>query len=52
MRGKNDVTTFPDKPVSRIASLFRAVASPRSSFTIICTLSWNIPTTFLDHSRS
>ena len=25
MRGKKDATTFPDKPVSRIASLFRGL---------------------------
>ena len=34
MRGKKDVTTFPDKPVLWIASLFRGLYIYRSSWSI------------------
>ena len=36
MRGKKDATTFPDKPVSWIASLFRGSFFPLIIFNLLC----------------
>ena len=47
MRGKNDATTFPDKPVSWIASLFRGLIKPLKSEAIHETgLSGNVVASF------
>ena len=45
MRGKKDVTTFPDKPVSWIASLFRGL------IIIIILLCFNVLSTVPRENR-